>query len=72
MSIALDLRCLIVRVAITNAIYFLTWTGVGGWGCPISSIVIRMGTAYWQFKNKPPNSTSAVDTMVLRSILQTK
>ena len=30
-----------------------------------------MGTASWQFKNKAPNSASAVDAMVLRSILHT-
>ena len=46
-------------------------TGVGGWECPISSSVIRMGTASWQFKNKAPNSASAADAMMLRSILHT-
>ena len=30
-----------------------------------------MGTASWQFKNKDPNSASAADAMMLRSILQT-
>ena len=30
-----------------------------------------MGTAYWQFKNKSPNSDSAADAMMLRSILHT-
>ena len=69
MSIALDLRCLIVPVAIPNAVELSTWTGVGGWECPISSSVIRMGTASWQFKNKAPNSASAADAMMLRSIL---
>ena len=28
-----------------------------------------MGTASWQFKNKEPNSASAADAMMLRSIL---
>ena len=32
-----------------------TERGVGGWGCHISSSAIRMGTASWQFKNKPPS-----------------
>ena len=31
MYIALDLRCLIVPVAIPNAVVLSTWTGVGGW-----------------------------------------
>ena len=44
---------------------------MGGWECPISSSVIRMGTASCQFKNKPPNSASAADAMILRSILHT-
>ena len=44
---------------------------MGGWECPISSSVIRMGTASWQFKNKAPNSASAADAMMLRSILHT-
>ena len=44
---------------------------MGGWECPISSIVMRMVTASWQFKNKAPNSASAADVMMLRSILHT-
>ena len=32
---------------------------------------MRMGTASWQFQNKAPNSASAVDAMMLRSILHT-
>ena len=32
---------------------------------------MRMGTASWQFKNKSPNSASAADAMMLRSILHT-
>ena len=44
---------------------------MGGWDCPISSSVMRMGTASWQFKNKAPNSDSAADAMMLRSILHT-
>ena len=39
--------------------------------CPISSSVMRMGTASWKFKNKAPNSDSAADAMMLRSILHT-
>ena len=30
-----------------------------------------MGTACWHFKNKAPNSASAADAMMLRSILRT-
>ena len=44
---------------------------MGGWGCPIYSRVIRMGTDSLQFKNKAPNSASAAYAMMLRSILQT-
>ena len=42
-----------------------------GWVCPISSSVMRMGTASWQFRNTAPNSYSAADAMILRSILHT-
>ena len=44
---------------------------MGGWECPVSSSVIRMGIASWQFKNKAPNSDSAADAMMLWSILHT-
>ena len=44
---------------------------MGGWECPISSSVMRMRTASWQFKNKAPNSASAADAMMLQSILHT-
>ena len=44
---------------------------MGGWECPISSSVMRMGTASWQFKNKAPNSASIADAMMLRSIFHT-
>ena len=44
---------------------------MGGWECTISSSVMRMGTASWQFKNKAPNSASAAVVMMLRSILHT-
>ena len=71
MFIALDLRCLIVPVAIPNVVELSTWNEVGGWECPISSSVMRMVTASWQFKNKAPNSASAADAMMLRSILHT-
>ena len=71
MSIALDLRCLMVPVSVPNAVELSTLTGMGGWVCPISSSVIRMGTASWKFKNKAPNSASAVDAMMLQSILHT-
>ena len=43
----------------------------GRLGMSHSSSVIRMGTASWQFKNKAPNSASAADAMMLRSILNT-
>ena len=71
MLIALDLRCLMVPVAMPNMVELSTCTGVGGWECPISSSVMRMGTASWQFKNKAPNSASSADAMMLRSILHT-
>ena len=39
--------------------------------CNISSSVMQMGMAYWKFRNKAPNSASAADAMMLRSILHT-
>ena len=42
---------------------------MGGWEFPISSSVMRMVTASWQFKNKASKSVSAADAMMLRSIL---
>ena len=44
---------------------------MGGWECPISSSLMWMGTASWKFNNKAPNSASAADAMMLRSILHT-
>ena len=44
---------------------------MGGWECPISSSVMRMGTTSCQFKNKAPDSASAADAMMLQSILHT-
>ena len=39
--------------------------------CLIYSSAMRMGTASWQFRNKAPNSASAADVMMLRSIFHT-
>ena len=64
------LHCTLAGSTGYNLVMYL-FQGVGGWECPISSSVMRMGTASCQFKNKLPNSDSAVDAMMLRSILHT-
>ena len=49
MSIALDNFCLIVFLANPAAVVLSTCIGVGGWGCPISSIDVHIGMASWSF-----------------------
>ena len=61
MSMALDLRCLMVSLAIPHAVELSTCMGVGGCGCPISSRVLRRATASFIFVNTPAISASAVD-----------
>ena len=58
-------------VAIFTAVKLSHWIGVGGCGYPISTDVDWMGTTYWPLMNTVPNSDSAIDVIMLRSILQT-
>jgi hypothetical protein len=44
--------------------------GGGGWGWPISSRAVQMGTAFWLLQNMPPVLASAVEaTTTLRIVL---
>ena len=69
MSIALDIFCLMLLLAIPTAVELLTCIGVGGWGWPISMSVVCMGTAAWPLRKRAPYSASAEDDMTLRKIL---
>ena len=58
---ALDRRCLIVLLAMPQAVELSTWTGVGGCGCPISSKAVRKAVAFFMLVIKPAVSASAAD-----------
>ena len=61
MSTALERRCLIffVLLARLTAVVLSGTMYVGGCGCPISSNVLRIGTALLILKKTAPNSASA-------------
>ena len=56
--------------------YIIPWAvllsvriGVGSWGCPSSSSVLRSGTASLALMKSPPSSASAAEDMTRRIIL---
>ena len=63
MSIAFELLCLIAFFANTTAVVLSTCMGVGGWGCPSSSRVVRIGKASLAFRKVAPISASAAEDM---------
>ena len=58
---ALERRCLIVRFAIPHAVELLTWMGVAGCGCPISSKAVRSAVPSFMLVNKPAVLASAAE-----------
>ena len=43
--------------------------GVVGFWCPISNKAVRVEVVFWQFSNKPPNSTSVADAVTFLMML---
>ena len=50
-------------MAIPEAVELSVFIGVGGWGCPISSNVVRNITASLPLTKSPPISASAADAI---------
>ena len=51
-----------------TAVLLSNFMGMGGWGCPSSSSVVRIGKAYLAFRKVAPVSASVtVDMTVLMS-----
>ena len=69
MSIALDLFCLTVVVAMPSAVELSILFGVGGWGKPIYWSVTQKGTAVCPLWNSPLTSASAADNTTCFSII---
>ena len=63
MSIAFDRFCLIVSFTNPTAVVLSTCMGVGGWGCPISSRVVRIGKTSLDFIKLAHISASAAEEM---------
>lgn len=72
MSIAFDLFCLTVLLAIPLAQMLSVCNGVGGCWCPSSISVVRKVHASWALWNSAAISASAADaTTILRMMLVT-
>ena len=69
MSMALDIFCLVIFLAIPTAVALSTWMGVGGWVLPISVKVVRMGTAAWPLRKRTPYLSSVAEAMIFQIIL---
>ena len=65
MPIAFDRFCLIVLFSNPTDVVLSTCMGVGGWGCPSSSRVVRIGKLSLAFRNVAPISSSAAEDMTV-------
>ena len=65
MSIALDRFCLMVLFANCTDVMLSNCMGVGGWGCPSSLRVVRIGKASLAFRNMALTSASAAEDMIV-------
>ena len=70
MSIALDLFCCIVEFIMPSVVELSICTGVGGCARPISSSVMRKGTAALQLMKVAPHSASDAADMTFLMISQ--
>ena len=61
MSIDLDALDMIMLLSTPCAMDLSGCIGVFGWACPISTSVVRIGTAVFELMNSSPNSASAAD-----------
>ena len=68
MSIAFDSFYLIVLFANPTDVVLSTCMEVGGFGCPISSRVVRIGESSLVFRKVVPISTSAAEDMKVMMI----
>ena len=71
MSISFVAFGCIVFVMTPCAVELSVWTCVGGWGCPISSNVFHMGTAFWALMNNAPSLASAADAITALMMVAT-
>ena len=71
MSIDLDLRCLIILLAIPDAVELSVFIGVGSWGYLNSPNVVLKITASCPFTNTPPISASIADAITFFMIEHT-
>ena len=69
MSIALDLTCLQVLLAIDTAVELSVVIAVACWGWPNSSRATLIGRASWAFIYNAPTSDSAADARTFFWIL---
>ena len=67
MSMALLLFCLTVSFAIPAAHFLLVTMGVGGWGCPISSSVVRSVAASLTLRKSAPISALLTEAITFVS-----
>ena len=66
MSMARDRCSFMLSLAIPHAVELSTWTGVAGWGYPISSNVVQRIAASFIFVNNPAVSASEADETTTR------
>ena len=59
---------LTVLLAMPTAVELSQLTGIGGWGCPISSRVTRKIAACLQLRKRAPSSASAAEATMNRKI----
>ena len=69
MSLALDLRCLTVLLAMPTTFALSVWIGVGGWGWPISPNVVHNVVASLALLYNAPSSASVADDITFFRIL---
>jgi hypothetical protein len=71
MSMALDLRCRMVPLVIPVGQELSVCIGVGGWGYPISSRMVRIISASLALSKRPANSASVAEDMTFLRMLLT-
>ena len=63
MSVALDLRFLMVLLMMPEAVEFFVCMGIGPCGCPISSSGVMSTSPSLALMNRPPNSASVAEAI---------
>ena len=70
-SIALEILCFTVPLAIPVALELSVWIGVAGWGCPISASVIRSTAPSLALWKRPPDLASVAEYITFFMMLLT-